>query len=166
MAAISTDGYEAFHVVHGSVDSADFFNFIVEDVISSNYPVNWFLAYNSLPSCQRCSLIHRTRVFHQQKVTHLIRSSDGHRYPMGKKEVTHTHQDPYPQLQVQVTHCVGTGACGSCGFINPYRCSLRSNEVILYYDIKLVLLRTSSSSFKSGKRAVAQVSGRFARAKK
>ena len=34
VAAISTNGYEAIRVVHGSVDSAEFFDFIVEDVVS------------------------------------------------------------------------------------------------------------------------------------
>ena len=39
VAAISTDGYEAFRVVHGSVDSGKFFDFIVQDVVS-NYAVD------------------------------------------------------------------------------------------------------------------------------
>ena len=36
-------------------------------------------------------------------------TSDGHGYPMGQKEVTHTRtrQDPYPRLRVWVTHCCG-----------------------------------------------------------
>jgi transposase len=37
VAAISIDGYEAVRVVDGSVDSAEFFDFIVEDVVSNNY---------------------------------------------------------------------------------------------------------------------------------
>ena len=37
VAAISINGYEAVWVVDGSVDSAEFFDFIVEDVVSNNY---------------------------------------------------------------------------------------------------------------------------------
>jgi transposase len=40
VAAISTNGYEGFRVVQGSVDSGEFFDFIVEDVVS-DYVVNW-----------------------------------------------------------------------------------------------------------------------------
>jgi hypothetical protein len=37
VAAISIDGYEAFQVVSGSVDSLEFFDFIVEEVVSADY---------------------------------------------------------------------------------------------------------------------------------
>src|SRR6266550_3456601 len=61
VAAISIDGYEAFRVVSGSVDSLEFFDFIVEDVVSVDYFINCNIPYSltvakdeAISSGQKC----------------------------------------------------------------------------------------------------------------